>query len=110
MILELRVYEVAPGRMAEMHQRFRDHTLKNFKRHGFEPVFFSTSEIGETSDKVTYVLRFENLRRREEAWAAFHTDEEWLKAKAGFGRDGIDDLVVRFRSTILKPTDYSPLQ
>ncbi|HEY2578516.1 MAG TPA: NIPSNAP family protein [Streptosporangiaceae bacterium] len=107
MILELRVYEVAPGRMAEMHQRFKDHTLRIFKKHGFEPVLFCTSEIGETSDKLTYILQFENLRHREEAWAAFHADEEWLQAKAGFSKE---ELVVRFRSTILKPTDYSPLR
>jgi len=105
-ILELRVYEVSPGRMPELHRRFKDHTLRIFQRHGIYPVAFCTSEIGETSDKLTYIVRFESLSHREKAWAGFHADEEWQKISAGFSTN--DPLVVRFRSTILKPTDYSP--
>ena len=107
MIFELRVYEVASGRMSEMHDRFRKHTLPLFRKHGIDPVLFGTPEIGEMNNRLTYVVRFESLADRERAWSAFHADEEWRAVKAAIGP--IDPVVTRFRSTILTPTDYSPL-
>lgn len=92
--------------MPELHQRFKDHTLRVFQRHGIDPVAFCNAEIGETSDKLIYIVRFESLSHREKAWAAFHADEEWKEISAAFSTK--DPLVLRFRSTILKPTDYSP--
>lgn len=40
MIYELRRYEVAPGRMSELHERFEKHTLRLFEKFGIKPVAF----------------------------------------------------------------------
>lgn len=107
MIYECRVYEVAPGRMHELHRRFRDHTLRFFERHGIKPIAFFNSEIGELSDRLTYIVAFESLCHREKAWAAFHGDTEWREVLAASNAQG--PLVLRLRSVILTPTDYSPM-
>ena len=81
MIYEYRIYRVSTGRMQDLHARFRDHTLRIFERHGMKTVAFSTSEIGEYSDHLMYILAFDNLEHRERAWAAFLADPEWQRVK-----------------------------
>lgn len=107
MLYELRVYEVVPGRMAALNSRFRDVTLRMFERHGVKPVAFWEDQIG-TSNRLTYILAWENLAQRERDWNAFASDPEWLAARARSEEDG--PIVARVISTIMKPTDYSPLQ
>jgi hypothetical protein len=58
------------------------------------------------SDCVVYALQFESLAHREEVWHSFHADPEWQEYKA-LPEDG-EPVVLRFKSTILKATDYSP--
>jgi hypothetical protein len=38
MIYELRLYSVAPGRMADVHTRFNDHFPALFRKHGVNLV------------------------------------------------------------------------
>jgi hypothetical protein len=106
MIYEARVYEVAPGRMPDLHDRFRRHTLRLFERHGLHPVGFFNTEIGVGSDRLTYLLRFDSLAHREKAWAAFLEDPEWQEVSALSNQPG--QLVLRITSSILRPTDYFP--
>lgn len=108
MIYEYRVYDAAPGKLQALHTRFRDHTMGIFKRHGMSVVGFFTAAIGGRSDQLTYILAFDNMDHLERAWDAFRSDPEWAKVKAESERDG--PIVLRLTSTILKPTDYSPLR
>ena len=38
MIYEYRVYETLPGKLPDLHKRFRDHTTKIFERHGIKNI------------------------------------------------------------------------
>ena len=107
MICEYRTYTVAPGRLPELHERFRKHTLALFERHRIAPIAFFTPEIGGPSDSLTYLLAFDSLAQRETAWKGFHADPEWQAVKAASDRDG--PLVLRLTNVVFKPTDYSPL-
>ena len=107
MIYELRTYEAAPGKMPELHARFRDHTLRLFERHGLDVVGFWTHAHGGWSDRLVYLMRFADLAERDRRWAAFQADEEWRRVRAESQREGA--LTTRIRSDILAPTDYSPL-
>lgn len=107
MLYELRVYETVPGRLPALNHRFRTVTLKLFQRHGVKPVAFWEDVIG-INNRLTYILAWESLAQRERDWNAFATDPEWLAARAKSEEDG--PIVARVISTIMKPTDYSPLQ
>jgi hypothetical protein len=106
-LYEYRVYDVAPGRMPDLHERFRKHTLGLFARHGITPVAFFIPEIGGATDQLTYIVSFETWAAREKAWAEFLADPEWRKVKADSESSG--PLVVRIRNSVYTPTDYSPL-
>lgn len=108
MIYEYRIYEAAPGRMNDLHARFRNHTLRIFQRHGIKQVGFFTPEIGGYTDQLIYILEFESMEHLEKAWKNFRNDPEWQSVKRETESAG--PLVSRLISQILVPTDYSSLR
>ena len=108
MIYEYRVYEAAPGKLSELHDRFRNHTLKLFEKAGFKNIGYWTPDAGDYSDRLIYIVAFEDAGQRERAWAAFQTDPEWHRVVAESEAEG--PLVARVFNTLLAPTDYSALQ
>jgi hypothetical protein len=107
MIYEWRVYEILPGRMANINNRFANITLKLFQKHGIKVIGFWEAVVG-TSNTLYYMLAFENMAHREKAWNAFASDPEWIKARAESEKDG--PIVSRVYNMLLRPTSYSPLQ
>jgi hypothetical protein len=71
MIDELGIYEIAHGKMAEQHRRFSEITLGFFKKHGFGVEWFATPLSGEWTDRIYYLLSFEDLADRERKCEAF---------------------------------------
>lgn len=108
MLYELRTYEPHPGRMKALQERFAQHTLRLFAKHGMTAVGFWTPQIGEWNNQLVYLLGYPDLAARERSWTAFRADPEWQRALADSERDG--PLVTRIRSVILEPTAFSPLQ
>ena len=108
MIYEYRVYEAMPGKLPELNARFRNHTLEIFERHGMKNIGYWTAEIGDYSNRLIYIIAFEDEGQRERAWAAFREDPEWQRVRAESEANGL--LVARVTNTLLNPTDYSPLQ
>lgn len=106
MIYELRIYEANPGKMADLHKRFREHTLGIFGRHGMKVEWFATPGVGEWTDRLYYLMSFDDFADRERKWASFGADEEWQKVRAESEKDG--PLVRRVRNMFLNPTPYSP--
>jgi len=108
MILELRIYHCAPGRLAALHDRFRDHTLGFWEKHGIRQVGFWTTLIGESNHALTYLLQWENLAEREQRWNAFQADPDWIKARAA--SEATQAIVARIENQFLVPTDYSAMR
>jgi len=107
MIYELRVYEAIPGKLPALNERFAKITLGYFEKYGLKVVGFWTDEVGMTN-RLTYMLAFNDMAQRDRAWAGFRTDAERLKAFAETEKDG--PLVARVTNTIMRPTAYSPMQ
>jgi len=105
MIYEWRVYEVVPGKMNALHDRFQKITLKFFEKHGIKVVGFWEAIVG-TSNTLYYMLAYENMAHREKAWNAFISDPEWIKARQETEKEG--PLVQRVTNMLLRSTPYSP--
>ena len=108
MLYELRVYECLPGRLPNLHARFADHTFKLFEKHGIKNIGYWTSEVGDYRDRLIYILAFEGMAQRQQAWDGLRADPEWHKVYKASLATGAP--VVRVTNTFLKPTDYSALQ
>ena len=106
MIYEYRAYEANPGKLPDLQARFRNHTMKIFERHGMTNVAYWTVE-GE-ANRLDYIIAFDDADHKKRAWAAFVDDPEWQKARSESEIDG--SLVANVTSTLLTPTEFSPLQ
>ena len=106
MLYELREYEVTPGRLPALHDRFANIALRYFEKHGIEPVAFWTDVVG-ISNRLTYVVRYRDMAHREQAWGSFMTDADRLAEFAETEKDG--PLVTQIRNRFLTSTEYSPL-
>jgi hypothetical protein len=108
MIYELRTYWAAPGKVENLHQRFRNVTLNVFRRHNMEMVgFWTPTENTADCGDLVYILRFADVAAKEAAWQAFGNDPEWIAGKAASEVDGT--LVDKLTSVVMQPTNYSPL-
>jgi hypothetical protein len=107
MIYEIRTYWAAPGKIENLHQRFRSLTLGLFKRHRMELVgFWTPVPATPESGDLVYIMRFEDEEAKKAAWGAFQNDPDWIAGKAASEVDG--SLVEKLTSVVLKLTDYSP--
>jgi hypothetical protein len=102
---EMRVYYAAPGKLDDLHARFRDHTCKLFEKHGMVNVGYWVP-VENTENKLVYVLAYPSREAREKAWKAFMADPDWQKAWKDSEKNG--KLVTKAESRFLEATDYSP--
>ena len=107
MLYELRSYHATPGKLPAVNDRFQQHTLGLFAKHGIRPIGFWTCAIGPSANLLVYILAWESLAEREHRWNAFATDSEWLAVKAESEKDGV--LVERIENMIMTPTAYSAI-
>jgi hypothetical protein len=106
MIVELRIYHCAPGRLPALHERFTTTTLGFFEKYGIEPIGFWTSLTGESNQTLTYMLKWDSLADRETKWNAFQTDADWIAKRNASEAQAI--IVQRVENQFLAPTAYSP--
>lgn len=82
MIHELRLYSVAPGRMADVHTRFNDHFPALFHKHGVELVGRWNAVAGPDAPRFVYLMAYRDYAHREAVWASFYGDAEWWRVRA----------------------------
>lgn len=108
MIYELRIYSCFGGRLPALHKRFQNHTVKLFEKHGIKNIGYWTHEVGPSRNQLVYLVAYQDLNARAQAWKNFRADPEWIKAAAESEKDGL--IVEDVENRILAPTPYSPLQ
>ena len=102
-----------PGRLEDLHTRFRDHTLRIFAKHGMTNFLFwrPVADQPAMTDKMVYLLAFPSQEARNESWKAFGADEEWKKVAADSQKTG--PMLISPGGVVsvqLTPTYYSPLR
>ena len=53
-VYELRIYTIHPGKAEALHNRFRNHTLRLFKKHGIESIGYWMP--ADTADQRMFFL------------------------------------------------------
>lgn len=112
-LFELREYRATPGKLENVHARFRDHTRTIFARHGMTSIGYLRPVPGQAAleNKMTYLLAFPSVEARNASWRAFAQDPEWQAVAKESEKDGpILDQPGAIVSIQLTPTDYSPLK
>lgn len=104
-VYELRTYYAAPGKLDDLHKRFREHTTGLFEKHGMTNIGYWVP-LENKQDALIYLLAYPSRAAREKSWKAFMDDPDWKKAYAASHADG--PLVKKVDAVLLQTTDFSP--
>ena len=106
LVYELRTYTANPGKMDDLHARFRNHTMQLFEKHGIKNIAYWTPL--DKPDTLVYIVAHKSRDAAKKSWAAFSADPEWQAAYKESHKNGV--LVKKVESQFLSPTDYSPMK
>jgi hypothetical protein len=108
-VFELRTYTTHEGRLPALQQRFRDHTMRLFEKHGMTNIaYWVPQDTARSKNTLIYILRHASREQARRNWQAFSADPEWQRARAASEADG--PIVLRVESVFLDPTDFSPMR
>ena len=109
-VFEMRTYYTAPGKMADLHARFRDHTCALFKKHSMELIGFwePVDEKSGKGEKMVYILAYPSREAAAASWKAFGADPVWQKARTESEKNG--KIVTKVESVFLNGLDYSAIK
>jgi hypothetical protein len=108
-VFELRTYTAPDGKLADLHARFRNHTMRIFKKHGMENIaYFKPEDVPLSQNTLIYLIAHKSREAAKESWAAFQKDPEWQKVANESQVNG--KIVAKVESVFLDATDYSPLK
>jgi hypothetical protein len=107
-VYELRTYTTNEGKLDALNARFRDHTVKLFKKHGIESVGYWVPTGKEKSkNTLIYVVKHKSREAAAASFKAFLADPEWKKVAEESQKDG-KILAKRPESVFMETTAYSP--
>ena len=108
-VYELRTYTAPEGKLADLHKRFRDHTLRIFQKHGMTNVIYlAPMDAPASQNTLVYLLSHQSREAAKASWDAFRNDPEWKKVSSESQVAG--PIVTKVDSVFLQATDYSPMK
>ena len=108
-VFEIRTYTAPDGKLDALHSRFRDHTLRIFKKHGMTSVaYFKPQDAPLSQNTLIYILAHQSRDAAKKSWADFQADPEWQKVSQESQVNG--RIVSKVESVFADATDYSPLK
>ena len=108
-VFELRTYTSPEGRLDDLLARFRDDTMRIFKKHGMQNVgYFVPVDAPASTNTLVYILAHDSRDAATKSWAAFRDDPEWKAVTERTQANG--PIVSNVVSVFLEPTDFSPMK
>jgi len=109
-IYEVRLYQSPTERQARfVRERFESGEVVVFQRSGFDPVVYGRALAGPSMPNLTYLIPFENMAQRDDAWGKFGKDPAWGPLLQESTRKG-GDVIRQISNMILTPKGYSVLR
>ena len=107
MLYELRKYDVMPGKMPALLDRFGGFTVGKWKEYGFHLVGFWTPHFGGANNQLVYIWGWESVEERMKKMPEWRNSPERKAKWEETERNGA--LVRRVNNVLLQPTDFSPI-
>ncbi len=108
-VFELRTYTTLPGKLDDLHKRFREHTTQIFEKHGMKNVgYWVPQDEPLSKNTLIYIISHESRDAAKKNWDAFRADPEWQTVQKASEANG--KIVDHVTSTFMDPTDYSPIK
>jgi hypothetical protein len=108
-VFQLRTYYPRQGQMEAVKERFRDHGVALFKKHGIEVIgFWTPHDERDRENRLVYLIAWPSMEAAKAAWKSFGGDPDRKRIWAEYNKDG--DIVDHWEAVYLDPIDFSPLQ
>lgn len=102
---ELRIYYCHPGRLDALIERFQNHTIRIFEKHGMENIGYWLPTKND-QNALYYILAYPSKEARDKSWAAFGADPEWKEVATKSEVSG--KIVQSVTSVFMNPSDILP--
>lgn len=111
-VFELRTYTTPEGKLEALHNRFKNHTMSLFVKHGMTNLAYWTPVDADkgAGQKLIYILAHPSKEAGLAAFAAFRADPDWVKAKAESEKDGALTIPNGVKSIFMRASDFSPIR
>src|ERR1700755_3406830 len=77
-VYELRTYTAADGKLDALKARFKNDTIRIFKKHGMESaVCWVPEDPALSKNPLIYILKHPSREEAEKHWTDFQNDPEW---------------------------------
>jgi hypothetical protein len=109
-VFDLRIYSMLPGKLDAFRDRWRDHAVPIYERHGLHSIgwWIADTKDAEGHDQFVCLLASESAEAIQKSIAAFHADPEWQRVEKETEAHG--QLRAGVSAFKLTPTDFSPLK
>ncbi len=107
---EMRTYTATPNNLENVLTRFRNHTVKLFKKHGMQNIaYFTTIEKDPSvQGKLLYFLAHQSEEAGKASFDNFRKDPNWIKVRDESEKNG--KIVEKVESMYLHPTTFSTIR
>jgi hypothetical protein len=113
-VFEFRTYTTPANGVAAINERFRDHTIKLFEKHGMKNVvYFNRMKDQPAADATLfYILSHKDQSAAKASFDTFRKDPIWIAAKEASEKKAGGSLTAPdgVKSEFYKATDYSPIR
>jgi len=114
-VFELRTYVATKDNLGNLNDRFKNHTVKLFEKHGMNNIVYWNLLKGEKDDDklLIYLLSHKDKEAAAKSFDGFRKDPDWTAAREASEKKGGGTLTEPkggVVSEFLKPTNYSPLK
>jgi NIPSNAP len=108
-VFELRTYTLMPDKMPNLCDRFRNHTMALFEKHGATNLpYWITIEKAPTQPKLIYFLAHASEAIGKETLKNFVNDPEWIRVRDESEKNG--KLVEKVESVFMKALPFSNIR
>lgn len=106
---EMRTYTAVPNKLPNVLDRFRNYTLKLFKKHGMDNIaYFTTIPKDGSQPKLLYFLAHKSEAAGKASFDAFRLDPKWLQVKEASEKES--KIVEKVESIYMSPTSFSTIR
>jgi hypothetical protein len=113
-LFELRTYTASARNLPNLHQRFRQHTVSLFAKHGMTNLAYWELDKDQPAkdEKLVYLLAHKSAEAQKASFDAFRKDPTWQAAREASEKAAGGSLTVKdgVKSELLEPVDFSRMK
>jgi heme-degrading monooxygenase HmoA len=107
-LYELRIYHCEPGKLHDLEQRFKNHTMALFEKHGMTNIAY-WKPTKENNNSLYYILAYKDKESRDESWKNFIADPVWKEVQTKSEENGkiltkIESIFMTINEDLSKPS------